>query len=183
MPRAEKRVTQRTHIKAASSGAASAPHAGDSSVAPSKTKPAATIPAANPNDHLQIAGSKKDKRVNRRELWLEKMGGLYSARSKADKKKQKRDLFGVAADLEDISTALDMETAAATVERSPTNVDKSAEASQKAKTSVPKKKAVSQSARRLEGVNEMLRLQSIIAHKSFKASPLDTIRTHLKNTI
>ncbi|KAI8608122.1 ribosome biogenesis protein SLX9-domain-containing protein [Chytriomyces sp. MP71] len=168
MPRAEKRVTHRAHIKVASRSGTVSKSFGSS------------LAAANPNDHLTIASSKKAKRTQRHEVWLEKMSGMYSARANADKRKKQKDLFGVAADLEGISMALDLETVRVEESQDEATTEGRKEA---VSNVVEKKKPKSQSARRQESVNEMLRLQSIMAHRAFKQNPLETIRTHLKNTI
>ncbi|KAJ3028865.1 UNVERIFIED_CONTAM: hypothetical protein HDU68_000738 [Siphonaria sp. JEL0065] len=138
-----------------------------------KPVPTSTKPEQDPEEVDGLG--KKEKRVQRREKWLEKLSGVYSARSIADKKKKKKQLFGVAADLEDIQAALAEDDLVA-----PELVNEQQRPKQ---ATAQKKKPVSQKARTKEGIQEMLRLQSVMGHKSFKSNPLATIRTHLKNTI
>ncbi|KAJ3071993.1 hypothetical protein HDU98_004481 [Podochytrium sp. JEL0797] len=173
MPKVEVTRRHRAHNKSAAAQAAPATTFSFAGIsAPGTTQPTSALGSLD-DDHAELdsGNGKKEKRVARRDKWLEKMNGVYSARANADKRKKKKEVFGVAADLEDIQQILEapeMET------------------EQPAKEPVAKpgkKKPVSQKARTKEGINEMLRMQNILTHKAFKSNPLATIRTHLKNTI
>ncbi|KAI9340469.1 ribosome biogenesis protein SLX9-domain-containing protein [Obelidium mucronatum] len=155
-----------------------------SSVTGSSSKGSVPLRQTADSGEGEELGSKKDKRVQRREKWLEKLSGVYTSRSIAEKRKKKVALFGVAADLQDIQGALE-QTLTATDDNIPELVnDEAGQSGKKSVQAVPqKKKPVSQKARTKEGINEMLRLQSVMKHKAFKSNPLATIKTHLKNTL
>ncbi|KAJ3087271.1 hypothetical protein HK100_008422, partial [Physocladia obscura] len=125
---------------------------------------------------VSLSNGKKERRVLRRENWLQKMNGINSAWQVSNRKKKQKDLLGAVADMADLSGAIiDAQLEGFSGDQI-TAVD-----TKTAKNT--KQKAVSQKSRRKESVNEMLRMQQIIGNRSFQANPLQTIKTHLKNTL
>ncbi|KAJ3289517.1 hypothetical protein HDU79_004005 [Rhizoclosmatium sp. JEL0117] len=187
MPRVEVQRRHRAHSKPTtatknSSTEATVSFAALGQTGPSKpvSRPAGSTKAEDEDNGL----GKKEKRQLRHDKWLEKMNGVYSARAIADKKKKKKDVFGVAADLSDIQGALEQSMEAPElVDEAADGMDEDGTTRKEAAPKAEKKKPVSQKARNKEGINEMLRMQSIMGHKAFKSNPLATIKTHLKNTL
>ncbi|KAJ3411014.1 hypothetical protein HDV05_002922 [Chytridiales sp. JEL 0842] len=164
---------------------------------------------------LLDANKKKERREMRKLLWLEKLNGAYTARSKETAKKLKRSQVGTVGDLDDIKNALplsfpsfnnnnsnrkmgvtsgtlgsgmDMDEDAwglpsttATKTAPASSVQQQTQPPSKAKPG--KQKPISQSARRQQGLEEILRLQNVLKHQSFKTNPMETIRAHVQNNL
>ncbi|KAJ3299647.1 hypothetical protein HK104_007866 [Borealophlyctis nickersoniae] len=118
----------------------------------------------------QVRGTKKDKRQQRHERWLQKLGSFYSAAGNQQMKNDDlavnlgsmRDVLPTTEELEAGSKSKGVGTGTANRHGG---------------------KAVSQKARRKDAVNEIVRLQKVMAHPAFKNNPLAAIRQHLQNTI
>ncbi|KAJ3184624.1 hypothetical protein HDU87_004027 [Geranomyces variabilis] len=134
-------------------------------------------------------GKKKDKRQQRHDRWMEKLGGVY----KRDSKKQKKQDVG-SLNLETLTDFLpslvDQRPADLTNGLTQSSVDEISPGAAKTPASdhntlrKPKAKGpVSQSARRKAGVSEILRLQKVLRHPTFKSNPLATVRQHLENNM
>ncbi|KND01848.1 uncharacterized protein SPPG_03638 [Spizellomyces punctatus DAOM BR117] len=111
---------------------------------------------------------KKERRQQRHERWLQKLGSVYM--SKTSSKKKKGQNVGTLT-LDTIKDIL------------PSVLE---EESPKAKTDVARKKKakpVSQSARQAAAVSEIVRFQKVLQHPTFRNNPIATIRQHLQNTI
>ncbi|KAJ3048737.1 hypothetical protein HK097_010253 [Rhizophlyctis rosea] len=110
--------------------------------------------------------SKRDKKQQRHERWLKKLGAYYAPKPAKP-------------------TAFDVDTLKSVLltVNDPTESTLSS-GSGKAQGNIGSgQKAVSQRARKKEAVNEIVRLQKILVHPSYKSNPLATIRQHLQNTL
>ncbi|KAI8588423.1 ribosome biogenesis protein SLX9-domain-containing protein [Geranomyces variabilis] len=134
-------------------------------------------------------GKKRDKRQQRHDRWMEKLGGVYK---KDGKKKKKQDVGSL--NLETLTDFLPslaehrpFESIMGATQPSVNGLSPVAggtTASDTSNRSKPKAKGpVSQSARRKAGVSEILRLQKVLRHPTFKSNPLATVRQHLENNM
>ncbi|KAI9090045.1 ribosome biogenesis protein SLX9-domain-containing protein [Phlyctochytrium arcticum] len=106
---------------------------------------------------------KKEKRQLRHDRWMQKLETMYTPKCGKSKKKN--------------VGALSLDSIFETLP--------SPETEKKTKTPIhfdQRPKAISQSARRKAGVQEILRLQKVITHPTFRSNPLGTIRQHLENS-
>ncbi|KAI8822411.1 ribosome biogenesis protein SLX9-domain-containing protein [Fimicolochytrium jonesii] len=123
-------------------------------------------------DHLK----KKEKRRERHDRWMQKLGGIYQ-QARDEKNKKQPDVGSLNL------TALHHVLPSA---QAPSQDGVQSSSSPHSSGSGHSKKAhvaVSQSARRQAGVNEIIRLQKVIQHPTFKGNPLATIRQHLQNNL
>ncbi|KAI9009728.1 ribosome biogenesis protein SLX9-domain-containing protein [Gaertneriomyces semiglobifer] len=114
-----------------------------------------------------VGRNKKQKRQQRHERWLEKLGTVYSER-KGKKTKGGDPGKLIMDDIRDIL---------------PTVLAQPIATSSATTTTPSKPKPVSQSARRKTGVSEIVRLQKVLLHPTFRNNPIATIKRHLQNTI
>ncbi|KAI8920224.1 ribosome biogenesis protein SLX9-domain-containing protein [Powellomyces hirtus] len=127
------------------------------------------------------AVSKKTKRQQRHDKWMEKLGTVYKHPKKNTKPKPPTalDLTG----MRDVLPSLDHDptepTAQSQSHQRSTPITTTTKPTPASSTSTP----VSQKARRKAGVAEILRLQKVLAHPTFKQAPLRSIRRHLENNL
>ncbi|KAJ3096113.1 hypothetical protein HDU96_000880 [Phlyctochytrium bullatum] len=142
--------------------------------------------------------SKREKRVEKKGSWMNKLTTAYTARTAAAEKQIRIAKGGVAADLDALKLALkeaDVELnlgAPGKRKEDPDVMDEDDAGSKRSTvaagtaegaTGKQKPKPVKQTSRIKNNVSEMIRFQKILQHKQFQARPLQTIQTHLKNTL
>ncbi|KAJ3167288.1 hypothetical protein HDU88_002206 [Geranomyces variabilis] len=134
-------------------------------------------------------GKKRDKRQQRHDRWMEKLGGVYK---KDSKKKKKQDVGSLNLEtltdfLPSLAEQRPFESIMGATQPSVDGLSPVAVRTTASDTSnhlKPKAKGpVSQSARRKAGVSEILRLQEVLRHPTFKSNPLATVRQHLENNM
>ncbi|KAJ3016033.1 hypothetical protein HKX48_004251 [Thoreauomyces humboldtii] len=147
----------------------------------------ASIPEEDPLEKATRLG-KKDKRQQRHDRWMEKLGGLYTAKTKKPKKVEGSLNLEALKDIlssvsgEEPEKAHDVLPVSASAPKG--KGDKAGKGKRKEKgKGLGPQVPVSQKARRKAGVSEIIRLQKVLQHPTFKSNPLQTIRQHLENSM
>ncbi|KAG9302705.1 hypothetical protein G9A89_005179 [Geosiphon pyriformis] len=118
---------------------------------------------------------KKEKRKERHEKWLEKLGSIYRPKKK---KKKQVESSGILADFSSLREILET---LPDIASDPNHIP------QRQLKPLPKglnsKKVVGKKARKNAEIAEMKRFHKIMHHPIFKADPMSTIESHVKNSL